>query len=112
MKRPIISIIIPVYKVEHCLVKCLDSIRAQSFSDWECLLIDDGSPDSSGDICERYAQVDSRFHVYHKENGGASSARNVGLDHASGCWICFCDSDDWVAIIGCQTFIVHPSRIL
>ncbi len=78
------------------MVKCLDSIRAQSFSDWECLLIDDGSPDSSGDICERYAQVDSRFHVYHKENGGVSSARNVGLDHASGCWICFCDSDDWV----------------
>lgn len=92
---PKISIIVPVYKVEKYLRRCLDSIVAQTFTDWECILVDDGSPDSSGKICDGYAENDSRFKVIHKANGGVSSARNVGLDVAKGEWICFCDSDDW-----------------
>lgn len=91
-----ISIIVPVYKVEKYLPKCLDSILAQTFSDFEVLLVDDGSPDSSGRIAEEYAERDSRIKVFHKENGGVSSARNYGLRHARGQYIAFCDSDDWV----------------
>lgn len=91
-----ISIIIPVYKAESFLTRCLDSIIAQTYSKWECLLVDDGSPDKSGRICDLYAQKDSRFKVYHKENGGPSSARNYGIDHAKGDYYAFIDSDDWV----------------
>lgn len=91
-----ISIIVPVYKVEKYLPKCLDSILAQTFSDFEVLLVDDGSPDSSGRIAEEYAERDSRIKVFHKENGGVSSARNYGLRQARGQYIAFCDSDDWV----------------
>lgn len=93
---PKISIIMPVYNVEKYIRRCLDSIISQTFTDWECICIDDGTPDSSGKICDEYAQKDSRFVVIHKENGGVSSARNAGLDVAKGEWICFCDSDDWV----------------
>lgn len=93
---PQISIIVPVYKVEQYLHKCLDSILAQTFTDWECILIDDGSPDNSGAICDEYAQQDSRFRVIHQENKGSAGARNVGLDVAKGEWIAFVDSDDWV----------------
>lgn len=93
---PQISIIVPVYKVERYLHKCLDSILAQTFTDWECILIDDGSPDNSGAICDEYAQQDSRFRVIHQENAGVSAARNAGLDVAQGEWITFVDSDDWV----------------
>lgn len=92
---PQISIIVPVYKVEQYLHKCLDSILAQTFTDWECILIDDGSPDNSGAICDEYAQQDSRFRVIHQENKGSAEARNVGLDAARGEWIAFVDSDDW-----------------
>lgn len=94
--RILISIIIPVYKVEQYLPKCLDSILAQTFSDFEALLINDGSPDRSGTIAEDYAAHDSRIKVFHKENGGVSSARNYGLQQARGQYIAFCDSDDWV----------------
>lgn len=93
---PKISIIVPVYNVEKYIRRCLDSIKEQSFTDWECICVDDGTPDSSGKICDEYAEKDSRFVVIHKENGGVSSARNAGLDVAKGEWICFCDSDDWV----------------
>ncbi len=96
MENPKISIIVPVYNVEKYIRRCLDSISAQTFTDWECICVDDGTPDASGKICDEYAQKDSRFVVIHKENGGVSSARNVGLDAAKGEWICFCDSDDWV----------------
>ena len=92
-----ISIIVPVYNVERYLRKCLDSISAQTFTDWECLLIDDGSPDNSGAICDEYAVKDSRFKVFHKPNGGVSSARNLGLDMASGEWVTFIDSDDFIS---------------
>jgi glycosyltransferase involved in cell wall biosynthesis len=91
-----ISIIVPVYNVEQYLSRCLDSILNQTFTDFELLLIDDGSPDKSGQICDEYAQKDSRIQVFHKENGGVSSARNTGLDNAKGKWIAFIDSDDWV----------------
>lgn len=90
-----ISIIIPVYKVERQIEKCVDSILRQTYTDWELLLIDDGSPDKSGKICDEYARNDKRIRVIHKTNGGVSSARNVGLDVAKGKWIVFVDSDDW-----------------
>ncbi len=93
---PTISIIVPVYKVEQYLRRCLDSIVAQTFTDWECILIDDGSPDNSGKICDEYADKDRRFRVFHQENAGVSTARNKGLDEAKGEWIGFVDSDDWI----------------
>lgn len=89
-----ISIIIPVYNVERYIRECLDSIICQTFSDFEVLLIDDGSPDKSGDICDEYATKDSRFKVFHKTNGGVSSARNLGLENAQGEWVLFVDADD------------------
>lgn len=91
---PSISIIVPVYNVEKYLRRCLDSILAQSFSDWECILVDDGSTDESGKICDEYANVENRFKVFHKENGGVSSARNKGIEEAIGSYIIFVDSDD------------------
>lgn len=91
---PKISIIVPVYNVEKYVRQCIDSILSQSFTDFELLLINDGSKDKSGDICDEYAAEDSRIRVIHKENGGVSSARNVGLDNAHGEWIAFVDGDD------------------
>ncbi|MBR4677202.1 MAG: glycosyltransferase family 2 protein [Bacteroidales bacterium] len=93
---PKISIIVPIYKVEKYLRRCLDSIAAQTFIDWECILIDDGSPDDSGKICDEYAEKDGRFRVIHQNNQGVSAARNAGIDCASGEWIGFVDSDDWI----------------
>lgn len=91
-----ISIIVPVYNVEKYLQRCIESILAQTFADFELLLIDDGSKDKSGDICDEYAAKDSRIRVFHKKNGGVSSARNLGIEHTKGEWITFIDSDDWV----------------
>lgn len=93
---PIISVIVPVYNTENYLHRCIDSILAQTFTNFELLLIDDGSKDASGTICDEYAAKDKRVRVFHKENGGVSSARNLGLDHARGEWITFCDADDVV----------------
>ena len=93
---PKVSVIIPVYNVEKYLPQCIDSILAQTFTDFELILVNDGSKDCSGNICDEYAQKDSRIVVIHKENGGASSARNRGLDIAKGEWISFIDSDDYV----------------
>ena len=95
--NPKISVIVPVYNVEKYLHRCVDSILAQTFNDFELLLIDDGSKDKSGAICDEYAAKDSRVRVFHKENGGVSSARNLGLENAKGDWIIFIDSDDWIA---------------
>lgn len=92
---PKISVIVPVYNAEQWLERCVDSIVAQTYVDWELLLIDDGSTDRSGDICDRYAVSDPRIQAFHKPNGGVSSARNLGLDHAQGEWITFVDSDDY-----------------
>lgn len=94
---PKISIIIPIYKTERYLRECLDSVLVQTYTDWECLLIDDGSPDRCGVICDEYSKRDSRFRVFHKENGGVSSARNVGLDNCIGELVAFVDSDDTIA---------------
>ncbi len=94
--NPEVTVIVPVYKVEHYLRECLDSIEAQTFNDWECILVDDGSPDTCGAICDDYAARDARFKVIHKINGGLSSARNAALDIARGKYITFIDSDDSV----------------
>lgn len=91
-----ISVIVPVYKAEKYLHRCVDSILAQSYTDFELLLIDDGSPDNCGAICDEYAAKDYRVRVFHKENGGVSSARNLGLDNVRGEYVTFCDSDDYV----------------
>lgn len=91
-----ISIIVPVYNAEKYLCRCLDSIVAQTFTDWECILVDDGSLDNSGTICDKYVAKDKRFKVIHKINGGVSSARNVGIEIATGEWLAFVDSDDWL----------------
>ena len=98
-----VSVIVPVYKVEDYLYRCLDSLAAQDLNNIEFLLIDDGSPDKSGEMCEEYARKDPRFRVFHKENGGLSSARNYGIDRARGEFIMFVDSDDWVRSDFCRT---------
>lgn len=94
---PKLSIIVPVYKVEAYLPRCLDSILAQTFTDFELILIDDGSPDRCGEIMEEYAKRDSRIVTIHQQNQGVSAARNAGLRIAQGQYIMFCDSDDMVA---------------
>ena len=93
---PKVSIIVPVYKAEAYLHRCVDSILAQTFTDWELLLIDDGSPDRSGEVCDEYAKKDTRIRVIHKENGGVSSARQRGLDESIGEYTIHADPDDWV----------------
>lgn len=90
------SIIVPVYNTERYLKKCIDSILIQKFSDFELILVDDGSEDGCGDMCDQYAEYDSRVRVIHKKNMGVSAARNDGLDKASGDYILFVDSDDWI----------------
>jgi len=95
--NPLISIIIPAYNVEPYLRKCLDSLIRQQSTVWEAIIIEDGSDDATGSICDEYAERDSRFRVFHKDNGGVSAARNLGLDKANGDWIWFVDADDWVA---------------
>ncbi len=97
-----ISIIVPVYNVEKYIRRCIDSLIAQTFKDIEILLIDDGSKDASGAICDEYTLKDGRIRVIHKTNGGVSSARNVGLDNAVGTYIMFCDPDDYVELTWCE----------
>lgn len=92
-----ISIVVPVYNVEKYLKKCLDSVISSSYKDWECILVDDGSKDNSGLICDEYVKKDSRFRVIHKQNGGLSSARNAGMEVAKGKWLMFIDSDDFIS---------------
>lgn len=91
-----ISVIVPVYRVESYLPRCLDSILAQSYSNLEVILVDDGSPDQSGEICDEYARRDKRIRVIHQINQGVSAARNAGLAVATGEWIGFVDGDDWI----------------
>ena len=92
----LVSIIVPIYNVENYLRMCLDSIEHQTYSNIEVLLINDGSPDSSGEICQEYVARDSRFHYFEKENGGLSDARNYGIERSNGKYLTFIDSDDWV----------------
>ena len=91
-----ISIIVPVYKVEKYLDKCVNSIVGQTYKNLEIILVDDGSPDNCPAMCDEWAQKDSRIKVIHKKNGGLSSARNAGLDACTGDYIGFVDSDDWI----------------
>ena len=95
-KTPLVSVIVPIYNVEKDLCTCIDSILAQTFTDFELILVNDGSTDCSGKICDEYALKDSRIKVLHKENGGSSDARNNGLDIAIGTRVCFIDADDYV----------------
>ena len=96
----LISVIVPVYKVEKYLKRCVDSILNQTFTDFELILVDDGSPDRCGKMCDEYAKEDCRIHVIHKKNGGLSDARNSGIDwcfkNSNSKWIAFIDSDDWI----------------
>lgn len=94
--KDLISIVVPIYKVEQYLRQCLDSICLQSYNNIEIILVDDGSPDRCGKICDEYAEKDSRIQVIHKVNGGLSDARNAGIDIATGKYIAFVDSDDWI----------------
>lgn len=94
VNNPIISIIVPVYNAERFLHRCIDSILVQTFTEWELILVDDGSKDSSGHICDDYAAKDGRIRVFHKENGGVTSARKVGFENAKGNWVGFVDADD------------------
>lgn len=94
MNNPKISVIVPVYNAEKYLHRCVDSILAQTFTDFEVLLINDGSKDKSGTICDDYAKLDSRVRVFHKENGGVSSARNIGVENMVGDYSIHVDSDD------------------
>ena len=94
---PAISVIVPVYRAEAFLKTCTDSILGQTFGDLELLLVDDGSPDRSGALCDAIAAADSRVRVFHRENGGVSAARNLALEKAEGEYVYFVDSDDWIA---------------
>ena len=96
MKFPIISVIVPVYNVVELLPRCIDSLLNQKFTDYEVVLVDDGSTDGSGAICDEYARRDSRIKVIHKQNEGVSKTRNRGIDESQGTWITFVDSDDYV----------------
>lgn len=100
-----VSIIIPVYNASHYLSRCIESVRNQSFTEWELLLINDGSTDSSESIIKEYVELDKRIKLYNKDNGGVSSARNYGIKHANGKYIMFLDSDDWFSAEMCEKMI-------
>ena len=102
-----ISIIIPIYNVEKYLNDCLESVQQQTYSDFEVLMVDDGSKDGSAGICREYEEKDDRFHYYHQENAGVSAARNLGLEYAKGEYICFVDADDMVA----QDYLSHLLKL-
>lgn len=101
-----ISVVIPVYNVADYLDECLSSVASQSYQDWECILVDDGSTDASGEICDNWSQKDSRFRVIHQTNKGVSAARNTGIECTSGEYFVFIDSDDWVG----QNYLDHLAK--
>ena len=104
---PKVSIIVPVYKVEKYISRCIESILNQSYTDWELILIDDGSPDKSGEICDQYAAKDNRIRVFHKINSGVGETRNLGIKKAEGEWLLFIDSDDFVNSQYVSSFFNH-----
>lgn len=110
MRTPYISVILPAYNADQFLRGCVDSILAQSFTDFELILVDDGSPDNSGIICDEYVSKDSRVKVFHKENGGVGSARNLGLEKAKGEWVFFSDADDELASNAFEILISHLDK--
>lgn len=101
----LISVIVPIYKVEKFLPKCVDSIINQTFRNLEIFLVDDGSPDRCGEMCDDYARKDKRIKVIHKKNGGLSDARNAAIDVATGDYFMFVDSDDWIELNACETLV-------
>lgn len=106
----LVSVVVPVYNVEKYINKCIDSIINQTYKNLEIFLIDDGSTDNSGRICDECAEKDERINVIHKKNGGVSSARNFGIQEASGKWITFIDSDDWVEKNFCERLINEAKK--
>lgn len=110
MSHPKISVIIPVYNVEKYLPKCIESVLAQTYTDFELILINDGSSDNSGHVCDEYATRDQRIRVFHKTNGGVSSARNLGIAEAKGDWITFIDSDDTIDATYLENFEPNESN--
>lgn len=102
MNNPLISVIVPVYNTEKYIRKCIESILRQTFTDFELILVDDGSTDNSGAICDEYAEKDNRVRAFHQENRGVCSARNKGLDNAKGTYVAFVDSDDYIRDIGLE----------
>lgn len=106
-RNPKISVIVPVYRAESYLEACIDSVLRQSFSDFELILVEDGSPDRSGEMCDSYCQKDARVQVIHKKNGGVSSARNAGLDQARGDYVVFVDSDDYLGEAYLEELYAH-----
>ena len=102
-----ISVVIPVYKVEKYLRECVDSVRNQTYENLEIILVDDGSPDNCGKMCEELAKEDKRIKVIHKVNGGLSDARNVGIDIATGKFIMFVDSDDMMELTACEKLVAE-----
>ena len=109
MNNDLISIIVPIYNSEAYLEKCINSIILQTYKNWELLLINDGSIDHCKEICNSYAEVDRRIKVFHKENEGVSTARNIGIDNAKGKWIAFIDSDDFVREKYLENLLSHTS---
>ena len=106
MDEVLISVVVPVYNVEHYLKKCVDSICHQTYRNLEIILVDDGSTDCSGSLCDEFATSDSRIRVIHKSNGGLSDARNAGMELASGEWWMFVDSDDYIAPDTAETLLL------
>ena len=102
MSKPKISVVIPIYNVEKYLQRCVDSVLNQTLRDLEIILVDDGSPDKCPLICDQYAKKDSRVFVIHKKNGGLASARNAGMKAATGTYLFFLDSDDWIDLDGLE----------
>lgn len=94
--HPLVSVVVPVYKAEAYITRCIESILAQTYNNLELILVDDGSPDQSGRICDEYTEIDCRVKVIHTPNQGVSCARNTGIDHATGDYLMFVDSDDWI----------------
>ena len=115
LHSPLISVIIPVYNVEKYIANCVESVLNQTYANFEVILVDDGSPDNSGAICDKYAMKDSRVRVIHKQNKGVSAARNTGIDESRGKYICFIDSDDWIEATYLEDFVkcgLNPNCII
>ena len=106
MNNPIVSIVIPVYNVENYLIQCLDSVVSQTYEFLEIILVNDGSTDRSGEICNKYAENDKRIKVFHLDNSGSAEARNKGLDIATGKYVMFLDSDDYLEKDGIEKLLV------
>lgn len=110
MSKPIISVVVPVYNVEHELSRCVDSILVQSYANIEVILVDDGSTDGCPSLCDAYEKKDSRVRVIHKSNGGLSSARNAGLNCATGEWVLYVDSDDYILNDSCERLLAVGTK--